>query len=155
MTPDTVGQEIAKRTYAALSGAGLQAALYPSRGQLPVLPSLLLYWTGFGVTYGMPEQEWRCTFTGQLLIATYEQGSDTLTNFGVLDGMIAPLADAWSPDTATGKQNFILGGAVDRCAFQPQDGPDGALAQAIVVNGKVFLGGVLTWTADFRRLSGS
>jgi len=157
VTPDEVGTEIANRTYAALISQ-LTAVQYPSRGELPTLPCILLHWTDFSLLGGMPEQYWTCVYVGQILIAGAESTTNTFENEAALNALIVPLADTW--DAYLNKQNRYLSDVpgkdpVDDCVFQSPQGPDGQLGQMFVVNNKPFYGGTVTWTASFRRIAGS
>ncbi len=157
MTPDQVGREIANRTYAALSGLGVTAVQFPTRGELPTLPCILIHWTGFALESGMPEQRWTCDYTGQILVATAGDGSTTYAYETTLNALIVPLADAWDP-TLNRRNSFLDDvpgeNPVDACVFQPPSAPNGQLGQLFIVNNKPYLGGVVTWTAEFRRIAG-
>ena len=158
MTPDEIGTQIAERTFAALAPLGVTAVQYPSLGELPTLPCILLHWAAFSLTPGMPEQRWECTYVGQILIATAGSETSTYEGEATLNRLIVPIADAWDP--YLNRQNRYLSDVpgrepVDECAFQAPTGPDGLLGQMYIVNNKLFYGGSVTWTAKFRRIAGS
>lgn len=154
MTPPEAAAFIAAKTLAALKPLGLQSCKYPATGGQPVTPSIQLYWTNpsaGGIVRMFPNQEWNPVFMGQILIAPYADDATLSANLTLLDTMIVQLADAWDPSN---RDAYLLGGQ-GQCEFLGPGQADGQLAQAIVRNNQVWLGGFVTWQATLTRHAGS
>jgi hypothetical protein len=144
VTPQTVAAEIAARTLVAVQAAGLKSAHYPAPGQMPSLPTLIVYLGDDQVTYGMGEQYHELTFTGELFT---EPGTDVAAAITVIDGLSVLAMDAWDP---TGnRQNYLMEGRVDGCAIT-----SARFRVPIFYLDRYHYGTVLTWTASLRRNAG-
>lgn len=87
----TIGAEIAKRSYAVLQPLGLKSAHYPAPSTLPVFPTLIVLLDS-GTIEEMNEQKQMVTFRG-LLFTSLEPIENQIST---VDPLIQPLIDAFS-----------------------------------------------------------
>lgn len=152
MNLETIGAEIAKRSYAALSGLGLASAHYPAPGNLPTLPTLIVLLDN-GTVDEMNQQIVLPVYRGLLftaLDAIESQISD-------VDPMIQPLIDAFSPNA--NRANYRLqmatpdtdgGVQVDYCRVERFEA-----SIPIPYNGQTHYGARIWWGVKVRRNPGA
>jgi hypothetical protein len=152
MQIETIGAEIATRSYAALAGAGLASANYPAPGHLPTLPTLIVLLDG-GTVDGMNEQVLLLTFRGLLFTALEAVESQIST----VDPMIVPLIDAFSPQANRANYRLLLAepdtdGAVqvDYCRVERFEA-----SVPIQYNGQTHYGARIFWGVKVRRNPGA
>lgn len=152
MRYETIGAEIAKRSYAALTSLGLASAHYPAPSTLPTLPTLIVLLDS-GPVSEMNEQIVLLTFRG-LLFTSLEAIESQIST---VDPMIRPLIDAFSPNA--NKTNYRLqltvpdtDGAVgvDYCRVERFEA-----ALPIPYNGQTHYGARIWWGVKVRRNPGA
>lgn len=148
MRPETIGLEIAKRSYAAASGLGLRSAHYPAPGVLPELPTLIVLWDTVNVSE-LNEQILMLTYRG-LLFTSLEPVEEQIT---AIDPLVVPIIDAFSPNLAN-RVNYRLtmpdGDGVDYCRVESAE-----LSIPISYNEKMHYGGRIRWGVKLRRFAGA
>lgn len=142
MLPQQIGNEIAQRSYAAASGAGLRSAHYPAPGSTPAVPSLVVLWDGFDVSEAN-EQIWIHRFRGLLFTALNRIEAE----IALVDALVTPIVDAFSPNANPG--NYHLGGGVDFCMLERAE-----LSIPLSYNAVDHYGGRLFWRVKARRFAG-
>lgn len=146
MAPETIGAEIAKRSYAALSGLGLKSAHYPAPGTLPQLPTLIVLWDRIDVSESN-EQINTLRFRG-LLFTSLEPIENQIST---IDPLVMPLVDAFSNNL--NRTNYHLqrsdGQRVERCAVTEAE-----LSVPVEYNGQRHYGGRVWFDVKVRRHAG-
>jgi hypothetical protein len=152
MLPDTIGDEIAKRSYAALSSAGLLSAHYPAPGNLPTLPTLVVLLDSGTVTEAS-EQYLMLTYRG-LLFTSMDAIDSQISD---VDPLILPLIDAFSPNAHRANYRLQLttpdtDGAlgVDYCRVERFEA-----SVPVPYNGQTHYGARIWWGVKVRRRPGA
>jgi hypothetical protein len=144
MQIEEMGDEIAKRSYAALSGLGLQSAHYPAPGHLPTLPTLVVMWDGIPEIAESNEQILTVSWRG-LLFTSLERIETQISD---VDPFALPLIDAFSPNL--NPDNHHLGGGVQFCRVSSIQG-----SVPIEYNGQTHYGARVFWQVKVRRYAGA
>jgi hypothetical protein len=146
MTPELIGQELAERSYAALSSRGLKSAWYPAPGTLPVLPTLIITWDRIDVAE-LNEQINTLRFKG-LLFTSFDPVE---TQIATVDPLVMPLIDAFSAN-ANSSNHRLTSIASPGIAYVSVTSAE--LSIPIVYNGQTHYGGRIWWDAKVRRFAG-
>lgn len=146
MLPETIGAEIAKRSYAALSSHGLKSAHYPAPGYLPVLPTLVVLWDRIDVSESN-EQIDLLRYRG-LLFTSMDPIESQISS---IDPMVMPLIDAFSPNLNRDNYHLFMtdGDRVDFCRVSAAE-----LSVPITYNNEQHYGGRVWWDVKLRRHAG-
>lgn len=147
MLPEVIGAEIANRVFAATQSLGMESTHYPAPGELPVFPTMVLFWQDVDVAESN-EQILIMTFRGDLFTAlevVEEQISE-------VDPFVVPIIDAFSANL--NRANYHLqrpdGDRVEQCYVTRAE-----LSIPISYNGKQHYGGRVFWRVKVRRFAGS
>lgn len=155
MRPEEIGAELAARSYRAAASAGLRSAHAPPPSALPPVPTLVVLWDQFEMTFAS-EQTWILTFKGLLFTAVMDPSgavtADLPSKIAAVESLVVPIVDGFAPhvlDATTHDENRTLGGAVDFVSVV-----SGQLNRQIPYAGQTCFGGELIYRCKVRRATG-
>jgi hypothetical protein len=148
MRPETIGAELAERSYAALDSLGLASAHYPAPGHLPTLPTLIVLFDGVPEIAESNEQILMLSFRG-LLFTSLDRIEEQISD---VDPLVFPLIDAFSNNL--NPSNYHLqrsdGQRVEFCRVERVEA-----SVPVPYNGTTHYGARVFWNVKLRRFAGA